>query len=201
MHTISLGVAQFLLGHFFWALVAANTFQVAGTAPNVLELTLVRLREALFVFYDSEQREGRKHTRVQQLTAGMFGSPSDPSCKLHGSETNGFLWFALWFVRPNGCRLDAAKKHAYESAIGSLTSLIELIAKHPRSMPASAKQAFVRHVSSHMRAIKVLGVATRPKHHYLIEMAAKRLGRILTASHSMSTSVLRLCVGRVLCIA
>jgi hypothetical protein len=201
MHTLSLGVAQFLLGHLFWALVAVNFFQVAGTAPNVLELTVVRFREALFVWYDAEQRHGRKHTRVQQLTVGMFVSHGDPSCKLHGSETNGVLWFALSLLRDQGSKLGTAKKHAYEEAVSSLTGLIELIKQHPRAMPATAQQAFVRHVSSHMCAINVLGVAKRPKHHYLIEMAAKRLGRILSALHVVCTRMLRFGVGLVLWIA
>jgi hypothetical protein len=178
MHTISLGVSQMVLGHLVWAFIGANVFQIPGTAPNVLELTVVRLREALFAFYKSEMREGRNHTRVQQLAPSMFGaSASCPECKLHASETNGFLFFAKAFVEQRGACLGASEV-LWKEAISALCRIISIISEYPRVLPKPVQQEFVACVAQHMRAIRGLRIHTKPKHHFLIEMAGKPLCRI-----------------------
>jgi hypothetical protein len=187
MHTISLGVSQIVLGHLVWAFITANVFRIPGTAPNVLELTVVRIREALFAFYKAEQREGRNHTRVQQLSPTMFAERNDPACRLHGSETNGFLFFAKAFLAERGECLGAAAKH-YTDAVSALCTIVGLITANPRVLSKQDQQTFAGCVAKHMRALRCLGIHTKPKHHFLIEMAGKPLCR-----NNISDVVLCLC--------
>lgn len=172
LHTLALGVFQVALAHLFWALISANAWQVQGGSAAILELSVAKLRAELFAWYGTEQKAGRNHCRVQQLLPSMFGSQSAPTLKLHGAETNGMLYFAEHVLKKRGAAL-GAQLPAYQNAVGSLVLVLNTIREHPQRVPAPAIQKFIGAVGLHLRSLRQLGINCKPKHHSLMEMAAR----------------------------
>ncbi len=173
MHTVCLGVLQFLLWALVWALFLKNPFNFQGAGLAVTELSFTRLRTALFAWYEEEEKAGRKHTRPQQLTSTFFGSRTQFGCKLHAAETLGFARFMLYCFLPRYgvCLRDSAP--LFLLALSSVVGLADLVKLHPRVFPPSAQQEFCEHVAVHIRTVKLLGIYCRPKHHFLIELAGR----------------------------
>ena len=67
-------------------------------------------------------------------------------------------------------------RSAWSEAVHTLIRIIAAIKQHPMRFPAVAMQRFVDDVSLHLRSLSRLGIAPKPKHHFLIEMAARPFG-------------------------
>ena len=104
----------------------ANVWRVsAGPWEARLENALLKMGVALRQWYDSEQAVGRKHSRVQALTASLWGSAAAPSCGYHGAETNGLMLFLGDMLRQNAAMIpDFARVEAYWRSAAELYRLI-----------------------------------------------------------------------------
>lgn len=174
LHTLSLGVFQVTLQHVIWDLLEANIYNIGGPFSSVFELGVARLRQDLFRWYQTEQAQGRVHTRVQQFVPSMLGSATDKQFKLHASETNGFLHFSMTLLDTHGASL--GRKHSlYKDAVGSMVKVCELIKRFPRRLPPREMQLFTDSVITHMRALEKLEIRPKPKHHFMLEMASRWL--------------------------
>jgi len=72
----------------------ANVFHVSGTTEDaLLDASLLHMQSDLFEWYASEHAAGRRHSRVQRLPAGLFGTHNSPAFGFHGAETNGMLLY------------------------------------------------------------------------------------------------------------
>lgn len=174
LHCLSLGVFQFWLAELIADLLACNAWCVAGAAAARYELGVAHLREELFGWYRSESSQGRHHTRVQRLVPSMFGSlePGKRTCHLHGAETNSFLAFSEVLLSRHGHKLGDRSAHHVEAGF-ALKRILARIRRYPRVFPMAEIQGFCSDVQRHLGAIAALGVNPRPKHHFLIEMAAR----------------------------
>jgi hypothetical protein len=176
LHTLSLGVMQVVLANLIWELVLANSWGVPGPLSAILDVSISRIRAELFEFYGVEDKAGRVYTRVQQFWPTMFGSNTDRQCKLHGSETNGFLNFARRVLLERyGHKLLHNRRIPYIVAIDSLLEIVGAIKAYPRRFPPHAIQQFVDNVCLHIQNIAKLKLPEKPKHHFLIEMGARPL--------------------------
>ena len=100
LHCLSLGVFKVWAMHCYLSLLDNNVFNVLGSREDVRTRSAIRLRTLLFAWYSSEERAGRSHSRVQDLTESMLGSRSTDILGLHGSETNGFVRFLVGIILP-----------------------------------------------------------------------------------------------------
>jgi hypothetical protein len=171
LHILSLGIIQILLMNLIWDLVTSNVFGFDGSAQNVFELTIHRLKGHLTRWYNSEATEGRLHTRVQQPIPTMFGTNSARKFALHGAETNGFLKFCFAALR-RWTGLGPKQQHYFDGC-GALVTIVDLIREHPRVMEPPIAMAFVNAVAALFRASEVLEIQHVPKHHFLAEMARR----------------------------
>ena len=172
MHTISLGVAQFVLSFFFWALIDKNVYGIQGGAAEVQEMTITRLREDLDTWYENEHHRGRDHCKVQNLMLSLLGTASKPAFKYHAAETNGVLHFAVEVATGFADKLGASARH-WTQALACLQRIVNLIHDHKCVFPLPKQQEFCEQVCMHLAACKRLALRLRPKHHMLIEMAGR----------------------------
>ena len=170
---MSLGVKQHLLAHLVWELLIGDAWRVGGPQSSLVELGVARMRAELFAFYKSEEKAGRSHCRVQQLLPSFFGDKDDPACKLHAAETNGFLAFATSMLAGTRGQVLGPRATHYRVAAKALLRIKDIIQAHPRKVPDAEKLEFVNQVKSLLDAEESLGLAFKPKHHFLIEMAAR----------------------------
>ena len=175
LHALSMGVFQFFLAELVWDLIVANVWNESGPLSSVVELSAARLRSDLHQFYQSELKRGRNYTQVGRLYATMLGSSDDRKLKLFGAETNGFLHFAPRLLSLYGHRL-GARETWYRIGVERLLSILAAIKQYPRVFPPAAVQKFVDDVCEFTLAVEKLGHPTKPKHHALIEMAARTVG-------------------------
>ena len=99
LHALSLGVFQFFVTHLLRVLVGSDVFGVGGTADARWQTSCHTIRSMLFNWYEDEAREGRQHTKVQQLTPEMLGS-GGKQIATWGSEANALLLFAMQHPLP-----------------------------------------------------------------------------------------------------
>jgi hypothetical protein len=174
LHTLSLGCFQSYLARLLWDLIMVNAWSVPGPPAAHAELSIVTLRSELWEWYSEESKQERHWTRVQGITVGMIGSNDDPSLKLHGSETNGFLNFAQVLLQKYGHKLAPDQLRMHNQALQSLLGIYDAIKDHPQgNFPAEQIQAFCGHVSRHLHALRALHVSFKPKHHSLMEMGSR----------------------------
>ena len=102
----------------------------------------------------------------------FFGSRDEPTCKLHASETNGFLHLCAAALRARGHVL-GGRQATWQEALDPLVSIIGLIKRFPRVFPTAHAQSFKDLVCRHLQVCELLGVAYKPKHHRLLEMAMR----------------------------
>lgn len=171
MHTLSLGVHFTVIMNFVWELISANPWGIVGPTASIVELGFSRLKGELSSWYTSTP-EGRQATRIQHFTSKLCGTYEQRSCKLHASESNGFLLFARTALDRHGTFL-GGRQHAYRDLMDSLIMVVSLIKEHPRKFDVDAAQCFVDQVCKHMRALRALQLPFRPKHHLLIEMGGR----------------------------
>ena len=95
---------------------------------------------------------------------------------LHGAETNSFLAFSEILLRRHGEKLGNKYAHHVEAGT-ALIRILARIRKFPRVFPMSEIQGFCNDVQKHMLAISALNMSTKPKHHFLIEMAGRSIGK------------------------
>ncbi len=139
LHALSLGVFQ----NFVAPLVAAmvwvdNCWGIRGGAAARMAGSVGRMSQELFVWYGVEARMGRNHTRVQTLTAKMFGKEGKPKAKLHGAETNGLLEFSVSLIARHSGRLTDHER--WRTAAVDLVRLKNLLKEHTGRWPAPAIQ-------------------------------------------------------------
>jgi hypothetical protein len=173
LHCLSLGVFQVYLGHLVWELLLANAWGMSGTAVNKFELGLVAMKAELWAWYSTESAQGRDWTRIQGLTTGMLGATEDRGLKLHGSETNGFLVFSSTLLEKYGFTLGVRAQH-HDRALKGLVGIYKMIKAHPAGNLADDDiEQCCSWVLEHMQSLRALGVATKPKHHMLLEFGAR----------------------------
>jgi hypothetical protein len=95
LHTLSLGIFQDYGAALMGRLFDANVWKCPGNIDARIKLSVGHIENDLFAFYAAEAKAGRNHSRVQRLDYGMFVKGGAYSLSLHGSETNGFLCFAV----------------------------------------------------------------------------------------------------------
>ena len=142
-----------------------------------------RLKSDLFDWYAAEMAAGRSHTRVQQLLPGMFGAPGDRKFALHASETNAFLRFSVTLLDRFG-HLLGDRAGPFRDGVRSLLRLVDSIELYPRKFPAPVLQSFVEDVCLHLRCVRRLELGFKPKHHLMVEMAARLTDLKITDTHS-----------------
>ena len=103
----------------------------------------------------------------------MFGSNVQPSCNLKAGETNAFFEFLLWLLKDRWGELGADIGKAIYDAGTHLFSLLDLIRKHKKRMPANAIQRFHFHVKSYLTLVPILGMHYKPKDHMLMELSLR----------------------------
>jgi hypothetical protein len=187
LHSLSLGSFQHYLAYLVWALLLADPWNLRGPMASKAELGIVALRSELWSWYSSESSVGRNWTRIQGITVGMLGTHDDPHLKLHGSETNGFLMFARELLRKHGYKLGLTLP-AHTKALDSLVSIYEAIKRHPaNNFSPPEVQHFCDDVCQHFQSIRLLQIPFKPKHHMLMEQAAR-------FSAAVSATYVSLCI-------
>jgi hypothetical protein len=172
MHTLSLGVFQFLIAELVWAFFNGNLYGLTGPFSTIFETSALRLKSDLQNFYTRAARDGHDYTHIQGLSSSMFGTNTDRKLGLHASETNGFLHFCTWLLRVKGHKLGPMRL-PFERGLTSLVTIHDLIKQHPRRLPPLEMQAFVDAVCVHLQTCQLLGIPFRPKHHMLVELAGR----------------------------
>ena len=172
LHTLSLGVFQAWLAELFWDLLLANTWGIQGPVSTQCSSGVECLRKELFDWYKAEASADRMHTKVQKLTLSMLGSNDGRKCALHGAETNGVLAFSSALLARHGPVL-GHRRMAHVQSCGALQRIIASIRAHELVMPVAARVQFCADATEHLAALKSLGVELKPKHHFLMEMAAR----------------------------
>jgi hypothetical protein len=139
LHALSLGVFQNFLASLVAAMVwVDNCWGIRGGAAARMAGSVGRMSQELFVWYGVEARMGRNHTRVQTLTAKMFGKEGKPKAKLHGAETNGVLEFSVSLIARHSGRLTDHER--WRTAAVDLVRLKNLLKEHTGRWPAPAIQ-------------------------------------------------------------
>ena len=135
LHTLSLGVFQdYLASLVAYLFYDVGIYASQGTSGGILQASVQQLEHELFRWYAAERQQGHSHTEVQRLKASMFGSPDEPVCHLHGSETNGFLKFGVHLLGVHGIT------GPWLTAGRALLQVYELIKAHPHNMQPAAIQ-------------------------------------------------------------
>ena len=171
LHCLSKGVFQFFLGPLVRDLLNANAWGLPGV--GFFDMGIYAMRGDLWSWYERESKNGRNWTRLQQLTPAMLGTQTHVTFNLHGSETNGFLNFAVFLVGKYGVCL-GPKLPFYSSGLRSLVSAYDIIKQHPDcNLKPPAINAFVAAVCGHLQSLKSLNISYKPKHHMFMEMGAR----------------------------
>ncbi len=95
LHTISTGIYSTFCGKTVQDMISADLYNVGARPGSKVKLSVQRLREELFVFYDQQEKMGNTVHRVADLAAETFGSRTSPACKLKAAHTNTFLAFLV----------------------------------------------------------------------------------------------------------
>ena len=130
-------------------------------------------RSDLYTFYSDESRDGRRHTAVQNFNVGMLGTNDDPAMNLHAAETCGVLRFAHAVLVPRyGAFLGDNHIH-FKRAVSSCIVMLDIIREFDVLPTNPAIQRLCDNTVVHLRALEALQIQCRPKHHTMLEMAAK----------------------------
>ena len=173
LHTVSKGVCQFYVARFFTQAFEVNVCRVVdGPWESVVQASVHIIRSKLFTWYSNEERAGRTHTRLQNLTPNMFGSHESPTFDLHASETNHFLFFMLTLLDE---WTDRMPNHVlWRRALDALVTMQRIYDTYQYcNLPDSELQRLCDAISTHYRTCKRLRIASKPKHHILKELAVR----------------------------
>ena len=173
LHNVSKGVFPFIIAQFFHVVFATNAMAVPpGPWDTVVLATVSQVRALLFQWYSNESRQGRVRTQVQQLVPSMFGSNLKPAFELHASETNHFLAFLSTLLDRLAARMP--NHQLWRQGLDALLVIHEMYGEHGFSNTSHPNiQRFCNAIVSHFRACQQLGVPSKPKHHFLLEMGAR----------------------------
>lgn len=174
LHTFSLGVFQFFLGPLLWQLFLANAFRVDAPASALGDASLNRLRELLSEWYTSESRQGRHHTKIQNITMGMIGTPSEPEMKLHAAETNGMVHFLSDVLDEYGSVL-GNRRGLWRCGLDELLEMLRVFRTYQSVVPDDAVATFCKIAKSHLQLCEKLGIRLRPKHHLMLHVGPRSL--------------------------
>ena len=106
LHTLHLGLFAHWCRLAVWRLLDSNAWAPQGmSAEERVSTSVSCMRNELDAWYKSHPAEGESFTRVHELTVKMFGTKSDPSLKLSGAETWGFLKYLLWALQRYSAKL------------------------------------------------------------------------------------------------
>ena len=173
MRVVSKGVFQFFLARFCLQIFESNLLEVAdGPWEVVVQTSVMKLRALLFTWYGQEAKAGRVRTQVQNLVPNMFGSRDNPSFDLHASETNHFLHFVSTLLDRFGERLPNLA--FWRSGLDALLDLTAIYNQYQyTNLPDDQIQRLCNSVVQHLRACKRLRISSKPKHHFLMELAIR----------------------------
>ncbi len=118
-----------------WGFFKSNPFQLTSMESTLPQETLARMRSELHKWYDEEQRQGRKHNRVQQLSDRMVGSADDPDLKLHAAETNGLVHFFDSFLDSFGNALDPGRRAWFRRGLSYLLVMLRIVRDFKTKVP------------------------------------------------------------------
>ena len=173
LHALSQGVYPHITGRLVWELISLDAWRVHKTSKHLAEMSVVHLRSELFSWYDSEQKQGRRPSRIKALTVGMLGAQDNPFMGLQAAESNSFLEFAQEVLLPWYGHLLGDRRPDYSAAIDSAMVTLRICREYKRKMPGRVRQEFCDACSHHLRKLSKLGLNTRPKHHQLLELASR----------------------------
>ena len=94
LHSMSLGVFQFLICRVMHVLVATNCWRVNETTQTAIAAMSMQLLTSELTAW-CRSPSGAHATKIDTLKVSMFGGPPTFDCGLRGSETNGFLEFLV----------------------------------------------------------------------------------------------------------
>ena len=176
-HCLSLGVFKTWASLAVHSLINVNAWNVPGAKAERLTGSATIIRRLLFQWYSDEHKRGISHSRVGDLTDGMLGDNESAALGLHAAETNSFVKFVVPVLLPRyGTRLPNS---AWQLLCRSGAPLVTMMRLHTEFghglMPPAAAQEYVEAVCEHLNCCAALGARSMPKHHMMMELAARLL--------------------------
>ena len=135
-----------------------------------------RLKADLAVWYKSEARLGRPRNTVKDLTLSMLGAEGRRELATHGAETNAIVEFAAASFESYSHIFTPRDRKLWKSVLESAVVLLNILRVKTMVLPEMDVQRFVNATLRHLHGLRSLGVHLRPKHHMMLEQAA-RFGR------------------------
>ena len=178
LHALSLGVYKYFISHLWHMLFKYNVYGIGQcTDHEHILMSVGRLRNELFQWYNTERDEGRAHSRVQNLTPEMVGTATSHKLGTWGAETNGLLLFSQHLLRVHHDKLTApGLLNNLIKGCDSLVGIHMIIKNHTGgTCPVAVAQQFTDHTMVHLHAMGQLQIEVRAKHHALSHMGRKLL--------------------------
>ena len=141
LHILALGVYHFFIEFLIHLMVRLDLFHVGSPRNYTIRMALSMgvLKDELFSFYKAWQSLGHSITVVEDLVPAMFGTASEPACKLKGAETTGFVRFLPGLVRKFADRL-LHYEPMVTLGVVSMAKLDSLIRQNPELLDVRAQQ-------------------------------------------------------------
>jgi hypothetical protein len=178
LHALSLGVYKYFISHLWHMLFKYNVYGIGQcTDHEHILMSVGRLRNELFHWYNTERDEGRAHSRVQNLTPEMVGTATSHKLGTWGAETNGLLLFSQHLLSVHRDKLTApGLLNNLIKGCDSLVGIHMIIKNHTGgTCPVAVAQQFTDHTMVHLHAMGQLQIEVRAKHHALSHMGHKLL--------------------------
>jgi len=122
-------------------MVRLDLFHVGSPRNYTIRMALSMgvLKDELFSFCKEWQKLCHSITVVEDLVPAMFGTASEPACKLKGAETTGFVRFLPGLVRKFAGRLSHYEPMVTLGVV-SMAKLDSLIRQNPELLDVRAQQ-------------------------------------------------------------
>ena len=168
-HDCSLGVFQTYLGCLMHRLLELNAWGAPDTTADArAAASVLKVMADLDSWYKTPL--GRQQTRLQELTATMFGTHSHPACHMHAAETNGFLEFAVEVLL---AKFEFEGKANWVSAGTALVGILRTFRTYPALLPAPAQADLLTAVKRYYRSMSALQIDEKPKDHALLHLVER----------------------------
>lgn len=183
MHTVDLGVTQYVAGEIFKLIIESNVFQVpASTAEARLDNHVLAINERLRLWSRTAVAEGL--CVVQRLTLGILLGARRlhrPCVSAKAAESKALFYFAHFLLQQCLGEVVAQFMPKAQSLLRASQALHEwyaTILNHGFVLPARASEQLVALALEHNRALICAGVRPAPKHHMFFELSrqSRKLG-------------------------
>ena len=141
LHTLHLGVMQWVGKEIVWRRMDANAWEVLGPESVVIDVSISLLRTELLSWYKEQRklRPGDPLTEISDLTPKMLGSRPRKRLKLKAAETWGFVRFLPTLLAKYGSYLGTTRA-PFTQAVNAIIRHVDAMRQHPAVLPPHVVQ-------------------------------------------------------------